>query len=59
VSKNLKVIHHKDGTRTLVYTVSRLTKSWALKGVEPAIRALAGNTIKETDKIRIKRNKKT
>ena len=58
MSKNLKVIHHKDGTRTFVYTVSRLTKPWALKGVESAIRALAGDAIKETDKIRIKRNKK-
>jgi hypothetical protein len=55
---NLKIIHHRDGTRTFIYTVSRLTKSWALKGVESAIRALAGNAIKETDKIRIRRNKK-
>jgi hypothetical protein len=54
---NPKIVHHKDGTRTFVYTVSRLTKPWALKGVEPAIRALAGNAIKETDKIKIKINK--
>ena len=52
-----KIIHHKDGTRTFVYTLSRLTKSWAIKGAKIAIRALAGTAIKKDDKIRIKRNK--
>jgi hypothetical protein len=56
---NPKIVHHKDGTRTFVYTVSRLTKSWAFESTKQAIRALAGDSIKETDKIRIKRNKKS
>ena len=55
--KPIKVIQHKDGTRTFVYTVTRLTKPWALKGTESVIRTLAGNAIRKEDKIKIKRNK--
>lgn len=52
----LKIIQHKDGTRTFVYTISRLTKPWAVKGTKSIIRALAGDAIKKDDKIRIKKN---
>ncbi len=55
--RNPKIIHHRDGTRTLIYTVSRLTKPWAFKGAESAIRALAGDAIRKTDKIKIKGSK--
>ena len=52
----LKIVQHKDGTRTFIYTVSRLTKPWAVKGTKSVIRTLAGDAIKKDDKIRIKRN---
>ena len=50
----LKIIKHRDGSKTYIYNVSELTKEWAFKGTESAIRALAGNAIKDTDKIIIK-----
>ena len=41
--------------RVVTYKVSRLTKPWALKGTESAIRALAGNALDGVD-IRLKIN---
>ena len=41
--------------RVVTYKVSRLTKPWALKGTESAIRALAGNALDGVE-IRLKIN---
>ena len=35
----------RPANRVVIYKVSRLTKPWALKGTESAIRALAGNAL--------------
>ena len=43
--------------KTITYTVSRLTKPWALKGTESMIRALSGKALDGFD-IKIKINKK-
>jgi hypothetical protein len=53
----LKVIRHRNGTKTFIYTVPELTREYAFKGAESVIRALAGNAIKDTDKIIIKHAK--
>ena len=42
--------------KTFKYKVSRLTKPWAIKGCESAIRALAGSAIKPEDKVIIEIN---
>jgi hypothetical protein len=41
--------------RVVTYKVSRLTKPWALKGTESAMRALAGNALDGVE-IRFKTN---
>jgi hypothetical protein len=53
----LKVIKHRNGTKTFIYTVSELIREYAFKGAESVIRALAGSAIKDTDKIIIKHKK--
>lgn len=45
----------RPANRVVTYNVSRLTKPWALKGTESAIRALAGNALDGVE-IRLKIN---
>lgn len=45
----------RPANRVVTYKVSRLTKPWALKGTESAIRALAGNALDGVE-IRFKTN---
>ena len=45
----------RPAPRVVTYKVSRLTKPWALKGTESAIRALAGNALDGVE-IRLKIN---
>jgi len=46
----------KTEPKTFKYKVSRLTKPWALSGVEAVIRALSGDAIKPEDIITLEIN---
>ena len=45
----------RSSQKTVVYTVSRLTKPWAVEGAKSAIRALSGNALNAVE-IQVKIN---
>ena len=44
-AQTIKTIHGTKPKRTVIFTVSRLTKPWALKRTENIIRALSGSAL--------------